>query len=590
MNTGFTKVLTVFALLSSNALLSAEVITYDWPTAAGEAVLSDRYEVRVIENGVTHEVETLMSLSWTEEGGGPDIFRDRTFSWAPLSSDFSETITVEVEKTYGEGAPEVEIVPSGYNIIPMLADDGKTVRFELDRSRYVSVNFKTADNLKATDGLITHMLMVFADNLETDLPDKSTAGVHLFNANTTQADVEAADLTYFEPGFHDLRKNFDEGNLQLKPDMHIYLAGGAFITGKMMAHGRADRAKIFGRGAISGREYPWAPGQPISALIEAGGNDIVIDGIYAMDNNKHGIVPGFTPTLRNAKVWGWHYNSDGFRPWGGTVDHCFTRPTDDAFYVAGGNLVVTDTVIWQSFNGAVVTCGWGSPENPYNTQDFLMKDCHIIYPEWNGVGNNNGILASQLPYNAESKRIRFENVRVDGNVSAIANLKRNEDKAKTGTPGGISDVVFQDLVITGNQYIYNFDRSLQSESKSSIRGDDGFRVEDVTFNNLSIGGTPVTAENASTYFTIDAATTSNITFTYTEPTPANDRPHVTVNADARYAHLKSEPRIEYTLETSPNLSDWRQSPLPLVGNGDSIAIPLQEQGSQISQTFIRISQ
>ncbi|MBK1879313.1 hypothetical protein [Pelagicoccus mobilis] len=582
------NLLTAFALLASTAATCTEVVIYDWPTEPGEAVLSDRYTVRVIANGQTYPVETLMSTAWTEPGGGPDIFRDRTFSWAPFSSDFAEPITIEVDKIYGESAPEVEIFPSGYNIVPTLSEDGKTVRFQLPQSRYVSVNFKTADNLKAADGLITHALMVFADNLETEIPDKNAPGVHVFGPNTTQADVEAATLTYFEPGFHNFLDQFEEGNLQLKPDMQIYMAGGCFITGKMMAHGRADRAKIFGRGAISGREYPWEPGQPISALIEAGGDDIVIDGIYAMDNNKHGIVPGFSPTIRNAKVWGWHYNSDGFRPWGGTVDHCFTRPTDDAFYVAGRNLVVTDTVIWQSFNGAVVTCGWGSVENPYDTQDFLMKDCHIIYPEWNGIGNNNGLIASQLPYNATSKRIRFENVRIDGNVSAITNLKRNEDQSKTDTAGGISEIVFKDVVITGSQYTYNYNRSQQNPSKSLIRGDEGFRIENVTFENLIVNGTPVTEENRGDFFTIDSNTTSNIAFTTNLPS-SSELPLPTFDSPQGSFNFQGKRHEHYTLHQSTDLEAWDEFSQPLIGNDEPIAIPFQHLSNQQPNYFLRIS-
>lgn len=582
------KLLAFLALLASNAIAATEVVTYDWPTEPGEAIVSDRYQVRILANGQTYPVETLMSSAWTEPGGGPDIFRDRTFSWAPFSSDFAAPLVIEVEKIYGSGAPEVEVFPSGYNLIPILSQDGKTVRFQLPQSRYVSVNFKTDDNRKAADGLITHALMVFADNLETEVPDKTAPGVHIFNANTTQADIEAATLTYFEPGFYDLREQFEDGNLQLKPDMQIYLAGGCFITGKMMAHGRADRAKIFGRGAISGREYPWEPGQPISALIEASGNDIVIDGIYAMDNNKHGIVPGFTPTIRNAKVWGWHYNSDGFRPWGGTVDHSFTRPTDDAFYVAGGNLVVTDTVIWQSFNGAVVTCGWGSPEKPYNTQDFLMKDCHILYPEWNGIGNNNGLIASQLPYNASSKRIRFENVRIDGNVSAITNLKRNESQEKAATAGGISDIVFKDVVITGSQYTYNFNRTRQTPSKSVIRGDEGFRIENVTFENLIVNGTPVTQSNYSDYFTIDASTTSNITFTTSlEDSPAVLTP--TYDSLSGTFSFIGKRHDSYTLQQSTDLETWDDFSHPLIGNDEPITVPFQHLSNQQPNYFLRIT-
>lgn len=353
----FVSTATAVSLLLQMTMIHAALTTYDWPTDPGEAALSDRYAVTIEHAGEAFPLEVLMSTAWTEAGGGPDVFRNRTFSWATFGSDFDGPVVIEIEKLFGSDTSEIEIVPSAYNLTPHLSEDGRKVRVALDRSRYFSVNFNTDDNEHTEDGLVTHMLMIFADPLETEVPVKSGLGVHLFSGSTTQADIDNASLLYFEPGFYDLGTQFTDGRINLIEDSQIYIAGGAFIVGKLDTENRSDRSKIWGRGAVSGRDYPWEPGQPVSALIEAIGNDVVIDGIFAMDNNMHGVVPGWSATLRNVKMWGWHHNNDGFRPWGGTVDHCFARPSDDAFYVAGRDLTVTDTVVWQGFNGAVVTCG-----------------------------------------------------------------------------------------------------------------------------------------------------------------------------------------------------------------------------------------
>ena len=579
------KIESIWALLLLPITLPA-ITSYDWPTGTGEAILSNTYAVTVSRGPESHSIEVLLSESWTEPGGGPDIFRDRTFSWAAFADPFDRPLVVRVEKLFGEPATEVEIVPSAYNLVPLLSEDGRSVTLLLDRPRYFSVNFKTADNLHAPDGLITHMLMVFADPPETDVPDPEDAGVHLFSQATTQADVDAAELLYFAPGFHDLRGQFPEGILNMTEDSRIYISGGAFITGKFDTANRSDRTRIWGRGAISGRDYPWESGQPISALIEASGNDVVIEGIFAMDNNKHGVVPGWSATLRRVKVWGWHYNNDGFRPWGGLVESCFTRPADDAFYVGGRDLVVRDTVVWQSFNGAVVTCGWGSADNPYNTSGFWMEDSHIIYPEWNGIGNNNGILASQLPYTAISDDIHFERIRIDGNVSALTNLKRNEDQPKTvpagRSPGGIFNLSFTDVTVTGRQITYNYNRTQVIPSKSLVRGEDQFRIENLNFTNLSIDGQWVTESNRDQFFTIDPVTTSGITFASTpvpvpESIPVGKCELIIVkpSSEAFACHrFFGQYGSTYRMERSADSHLWAPTGPLLVGWDEEILIPL----------------
>ena len=494
----------------SNSYSNPSLITYDWPTATGEAIESDYYSVRISNGLVSKEVKVLQSSSWEEPGGGPEVFRGRTFSWASFSSDFKGPLEIEVTKIFGEGSIDVEIFPSGYQIKPVISKDGKVVKFSLKQSRYVSINFKSKDNQHTTDGIIRHMLMIFADPLETDPPLVNVKDTVVFDQDTTQDTLKKAQVIFFKPGFYSLKKQLADGILHVSKGQTVYLSGGAFVEGRIEGK-NVNKVTIKGRGVLSGRNLKWRPGLPISALIHLVGANNKVEGIVACDNNMHGIVPGVKSEIRNVKLWGWHYNNDGFRPWGGKVDHCFLRPTDDAFYV-GRNVEVTDTVIWQSFNGAIVTCGWGSAEKPYNSSKFLMKNCHIIYPEWNGIGNNNGVLASQLPYSAQSQDIRFEDIRVDGNISALTNLKRNFALEKVGKPGGIRNVSFKNVTVTGRQVIYNFDRSKSQPSYSLIKGEDGFHIENVLFDNVRIGGVLLTEKNRSNYFQIDSSTTQGVRF------------------------------------------------------------------------------
>ena len=497
------------------APLSAEITFDNWPTAAGEAVLSDKYAVTITQGASSQTLKVLESPSWTEPGGGPDVFRNRTFAFGSFASDFSAPVTVSVTKLFGTSAPAVQILPSGYGITSSLSGDGRTVTFTLAQSRYISVNFLSADNDHAPGGIVRHMLTIFADPLETDIPSPAEPGTITLGPSTTQQDITGADRLFVPTGYHNLLGQLTDGTIVLSANQQLYLQQGAFLVAKVTTPSNSHNVRIYGRGLFSGRDYDWISGTGPASHIEIKGNNSIVEGIHLADFDKHGIVPGPSATMRNIKLWGWHYNNDGFRPWGGTVDHCFLRTCDDGFYVGGNLVTVTDTVIWQSFNGAVVTCGWGSPDKPYNTADFVMSDCHVIHPEWNGIGNNNGIIASQLPYNASSTRILIENLRVDGDICALTNLKRNESQPITGTAGGISNITFRNIQVFGQQLTYNSNRTQATPSKSLIRGEQDFRIVHLLFDNVRINGDLVTEANKDSHFTIDPSTTSDIVFTDT---------------------------------------------------------------------------
>ncbi len=509
------KTCSLFILLYCVGKYSAfgaeSIVTYDWPVAEGQATLSNYYKVSLSDGKTTKDVQVLMSQGWSEEKGGPAIFRGRTFSWAACATKFRKPLTVTVNKLFGDGASEVEIVPSGYGIEAEVDPTGKSVRFTLKKSRYVCVYFKTPDNT-LPGNVVKHMLMIFADDIEREKPQIRFRNVLEVDETTTQYDIDKAGTVVFKPGFYQLRHQFKDGVMKVRAKQNIYLAGGAYVVGNFVGH-KADDVFICGRGVLSGQDRKWTQGMPTSALIELHNTkNARVQGIIACDNDMHGIVPGLNSYMHAVKFWGWHWNNDGFRPWGGRVEHCFIRPADDAFYVGGENLIVKDTVIWQSHNGAVVTCGWGSENRYYHTADFTMQDCHIIYPEWNVLGNNNGIVASQLPYAAKSKNIFFKNLRIDGDIVALCNLKRNDKFNRVGPPGGIDNVSFKDVVVTGTQTGYTYDRSKRVRTYNVIKGDGDFRISNVLFDNVKIGNVLLSKNNADAYFQIDPKTTSKIKF------------------------------------------------------------------------------
>lgn len=208
-----------------------------------------------------------------------------------------------------------------------------------------------------------------------------------------------------------------------------------------------------------------------------------------------------------------------------------------------------------------------------------MRDSHIIYPEWNGVGNNNGILASQLPYSGNSDDIHFERVRIDGNIVALTNLKRNEAQEKTipsgRSPGGIRNVTFTNIVVTGTQLTYNYDRSQETASRSGIRGDDQFTVSDVHFENLRIGGVNITEDNRSQFFEIDQTTTSGITFSAAPllpPSPLVVNSVSILNEEFISMSFNGDYGRRYRVEKSIDLSVWTAFGPPLIGFDEEVFV------------------
>jgi len=192
--------------------------------------------------------------------------RSKTTSWTSFC--FSGKVTVKVTKLQRTFST-CRILPSSYRIKARIA--GNAVTFELDKPRKVAVEF---------DNDITHPMLVFAEELEQNIPDQNNTNV-----------------VYFAPGVHDIGDAYS-----ISSNKTVYLAGGAYVKGKFKSN-YANNIKIMGRGILSGEQYAHKTGHMIR-FREC--RNVLIEGITIINSPEFNIsLRGSNHTVRNVKMIGW---------------------------------------------------------------------------------------------------------------------------------------------------------------------------------------------------------------------------------------------------------------------------------------------
>lgn len=511
--------------------------TYDWPTEEGQAKISTHYEVYVTLEGEEEKpLEVLQSDPIVNNiqtdgtpGEDPQAAKTklRTFSFVNVSYDETSGKSLTFRVVSKDGYTNPELAPKSYGI--NAENSGNSVVFTVDKAnRYIAVNFDSPENkVKYNENYewIKDMLMIFVDPAETVKPNPATQNVVYYSDEVSDAELSAADVIYFKPGYYNLKNNptgnmiNSEGGLTLTSNQQLYLAGGAFVEGHILRRNYGDtNQRFYGRGILSGRQYTWMPGASeedgrLKELV-TGGVNTVFSGIMIMESPNHGIVSRNDCTFENVKMLGWHANNDGFRPGNNSkITNCFLRAYDDFFY--NYSLDVSDCVLWPGWNGSIMTNGWAG----IDIGGSYVENLDIIYPEWFSLLNNKGLLMSQNDYSynppAGARTTTFKNIRFEGKIPGFVNLKPNSNGVGQLTNeselGWMGDVLFEDIFINAHQ----------EGSKNIIRGAENavkdvanstWWVRDITFRNVMIGDVKLTNENKDNWFTIDSKTTQNIVF------------------------------------------------------------------------------
>ena len=526
---------TVVLLLGLNA--KAQVVTYSFPK---EVTCSDKYSVEVIYKGETKPAFTHLSECPRQTNPREKILPllyDRTMSWTNISFD-NGPVVVKVTKLYGTPANSVTISPKKYGIV---ADrfDGQSVVFTLNKPEYLSVRFNCDDNSDEYDQ-IRHGLMIFADELEKDAPDLNQPGVVTYSP---KADLQNAQTIYFGPGVYNLVDDLPNGVLPLHDNQSVYIHGEAFIFGGISAP-TTYNVKVSGRGILCGLKQQFHyPGLPqilelepwnYRTNIHRGGHSTVT-GITLLESFNHNMAVGLNSYVKDVKFIAWKVNNDGIRSGDGTViDHVFMKVSDDHLY-AFSNTLICNSIFWPMWNGAILQLGWGD----YGGSGTRFVNNCIINPEWNQWWYNNGVLASQVNPDSKNSDILIQNLHIEGNINALANLHYGSRYDGKGPwHGYIKDITFRNVVLDGD-FMWNNgqegwydvipeDISFELSSKDAARrgrslirgyqnkaGEKAY-VHHVAFENLKIKNQLVTDDNYKQYFDVDTATTPHISFIQTQ--------------------------------------------------------------------------
>lgn len=520
------------ACLLAGSLGYSQVIDYRWPP---EASVSDLYRAFVrCGNAPEREVQVLLSRALHEGDYRAPELAGRTFSFVPLSfGTGAGPVRIRVVKRFGDPAAAVSVSPRRYAIIPTLSADGREAVFEVAMpSRYLSVHFQGEDNRTAKEGWIRHMLCIFVDPLETDVPAATGSGAVVYGGDLAPDALRSAATIIFPSGYHNLRRCRPggivaaDGQLLLQDRQALYLQGGAFVEG-IVANGdrRFGRQRVYGRGILSARQYLWRrhpehAGPTYGQILEVG-NHSRVDGITLMESPHHGIV-GWTTRIENLKYLGWHCNNDAVRVGTGSeISHSFIRAVDDHFY--NFKVHVHDVVLWAGHNGAILTYGWGGEpgSSSYRSGGSLLESIDVIHPEWTGLGNNNGLVAAQVGldyrpygYGGDATTV-LRDIRIEGTIPGLVHLKpRSVGPLVSAVPVAAADVGYLgDLVLDGVHVDGQSGKGrLEGKLHAATDGERAFLVRNVLFRNVRVGTEVLSAANCAKYLDIAPETTCDIRF------------------------------------------------------------------------------
>ena len=249
------KSVAIAAMLFMTTGVQAQIVTYPVPRQLYYARHNDDYTVKVRQAGTE---------KWT------DLFEykvkvdaDTRSDASMVQFDFDGKIEVLVQKNNGE-VRQVEIRPLSKAIRPVI--DGNNVLFTLDKPQKLSVEFN-GDRL--------HNLHIFANAMQTNIPNKDAPGV-----------------IYFEAGYHEPTDSVAK-NFPIPSNTTVYLENGAVLKGPLLCE-HVENVNIIGNGMLH---------ETSNGITVNYSKNVLIDGIIVVNPRYNTLTAGQSEniTIRNIK-------------------------------------------------------------------------------------------------------------------------------------------------------------------------------------------------------------------------------------------------------------------------------------------------
>lgn len=448
--------LAITALIAKTAF--AAVVTYPAPAGAPMSAI-----YRIFANGQPVAAYQAQS-GWN---GG---------AYSVAYFDFSDSVTVKVTP-----GTSFKILPRSYGIVSRIVGD--TLVFVLTMPRNISIEAagKTA-------------LLLFANAIETDAPHSGDANV-IFRG----------------PGLY-------TENISVTSNQTLYLAGGAYVKGRISASG--SNITIRGRGIVDGTD---GNGGNISMQ---NCSNIRLKDIIFKGSGGWCVVPRYSDSVSivNVKVCdGRNLGDDALDVVNCTkvlIKGCFLRSADDCIAIKGyihstretatndkpcAGILVEDCVLWTE-DCNIFRIGFES-EVSGSMSDYTARNCDVIR-SGGQMGCNDywraGVFYLQPTDNTPMENLLFENFRIE--PEAPCNVLRCSPMIRSGWGWNgiengkyVKNVVFRDIEYKGS-----------SSAPICLYGVDATHyVSDISLIRVKRGG--VCAQRTSPGVTVGPSAT-NITF------------------------------------------------------------------------------
>ena len=388
--------------------------------------------------------------------------------------DFEGEVKIEIEMPGLPVAVESAVVMPAYHGITPTVEDGQ-VSFTINKPGFYTVVYNDHVN-KATH--------IFANPLETDIPDKDDPNVY-----------------FIEPG------HWTKDAILLKSDETLYISGGAVLNSVIISENSAN-VTIRGRGMICGADFEGhnQPGAYARVPIDLRGvKNVTAEGIIIANGNAWNFnsFASENVNISNVKIISARQNGDGFT-FQSCRDHVvrdsFARTWDDTLVIknyAGSsrNILFENIQIWtdlaQSMEIGYET-NKGLNLNPV-IEDITFKDITVLY------NNHKPVISIHNSDDAIVRNITFQNIMVENAYMRGDNGVNDEliefHMIKTHwSAERIEYGSIHDILIDGLTVIRTLDGKVP---KSRILGhNEEHTVENVTIRNVTILGDKITSLEA----------------------------------------------------------------------------------------------
>jgi hypothetical protein len=399
---------------------------------------------------------------------------------------------VDLSVTLNSGTvTSASVKPNNLGITPAI--NGNTMTFSISGPQKLVFD---------VNGNVDNDLMIFANPVEVNPPSPTDP-----------------DVIYLGPGIYNQDFTVPSGKT-------LYIAGGAVVRGGVILNNTMN-TKVIGRGVL---DHPAFGG--VEAMFA---NNLTIDGIIVNVYNNansggNGVLVGSSTnvTINNIKLLAFQRWSDGIDTYNVnnvTINDVFVRTGDDSISVYGSrgvwsgnstNISVTNSILMP---GKAHPINIGTHGNPgaagggdnIDTLNFSNLDILTYNPLSAGFPLQMSFTASDGSLITDAN---FSDIRIDDAVvNKFLDIKTFKNPGYgLGVGRGINNVYFKNISYTG-----------ANSNTNDIFGNSSTRLtQNVTFENLTVNGTPVLSASAGNFAIGNYA--NNINFIASGATPPSTLP------------------------------------------------------------------